>query len=69
METFINFMNGALGRFARLVLGLAPFFVDLFALGGGTAGYVVALIGLAPIALGMWGRRLPEIVAPEIKHA
>ncbi len=68
MNILINFMNSTLGRAARVVLGLALIYVGL-ALVGGTAGLIVAVIGLAPIAMGAWGRCLLEAVAPQAKRA
>ena len=58
MKALINFMNGGLGRVARVVLGLALVYVGLFVLGAGLTGYVVALIGLVPIIMGFWGNCL-----------
>ncbi len=68
MKALINFMNGGFGRIARVVLGLVLEYVGLFMLGG-TAGVILAVVGLAPIAMGLWGRCLLEAVAPQAKHA
>ncbi len=68
MNALINWMNSTLGRAARVVLGLALIYVGL-AVVGGAAGLIVALIGLAPIAMGVWGRCLLEAVAPQAKRA
>ncbi len=70
MIGLIGFMNGAAGRAARVLLGLALIAWGLTSLGG-TTGLVVAVIGLLPIAMGIWGRCLLEIVAPRpaSKHA
>jgi len=69
MKALIDFMNGGLGRAARVVLGIALVYVGLFSLGGGATGYIVALIGLAPIVMGVWGRCLLEVASPQTKHA
>ncbi len=69
MNALINFMNGGIGRAARVVLGLALVYSGLFLAGGGLAGYVVALIGFIPIAMGVWGRCLLEFAFPQAKHA
>lgn len=61
MKTLVNFMNSIAGRAARIVLGLALVYVGLVSVGG-TTGYVVAAIGLLPIALGLWGRCVLELV-------
>ncbi len=63
MIGLIGFMNGAVGRAARVVLGLALVAWGLLSLGG-TTGIAVAVIGLLPIAMGLWGRCLLELVAP-----
>ncbi len=54
MNGLINLMQGIAGRALRVVLGLALIYVGL-AVVGGTAGIVVAVIGLLPIAMGVWG--------------
>jgi hypothetical protein len=64
MKALINFMNGGAGRIARVVLGFALVYAGLFAFGGGLAGYVVALIGLVPIIMGIWGHCLVELAIP-----
>ncbi len=62
MSAFINFMNGGIGRSARIVLGLALIYVGLVTLGGGTTGYIVAAVGLVPIVLGVSGRCMVEFL-------
>ena len=54
MKGLIDFMQGAFGRVLRVVLGLVLIYAGL-ALVGGTAGIVIAVIGLVPIAMGVWG--------------
>ncbi len=54
MNGLINLMQSIAGRALRVVLGLALIYVGL-AVVGGTAGIVVAVIGLLPIAMGVWG--------------
>ncbi len=68
MNALVNFMNSTLGRAARVVLGLVLIYEGLVLVGGG-AGIIVAVIGLAPIAMGAWGRCLLEAVAPQAKGA
>ncbi len=67
MNALVNFMNTTVGRALRVVLGLALIYVGL-ALVGGTAGLIVAIIGLVPIAMGAWGHCLLELVAPQAKR-
>jgi hypothetical protein len=54
MAGLIDFMQGTAGRILRVVLGLALIYVGLTIVGG-TIGIVVAVIGLLPIAMGVWG--------------
>jgi hypothetical protein len=50
MKNFATFMAGTTGRIIRAVAGLALIAIGL--LMGTTAGYVVAAIGLLPLAAG-----------------
>jgi hypothetical protein len=61
MSSLTQFMNSAAGRIARVLLGVVLIVVGLNSIGGG-AGYVVAAIGLVPIALGLSGRCLIEFL-------
>lgn len=61
MKTVIQFMNSLTGRAVRILLGLALIFVGLASIGG-TLGTVVAVIGLLPIALGIWGHCILELI-------
>jgi hypothetical protein len=61
MKGLIDFMQSTVGRILRIVLGLALIYVGL-AVVGGTAGIIVAVIGLLPIALGVWGPCLLSFV-------
>ncbi len=68
METLAKFMNTTLGRALRVVLGVALIFTGL-AVVGGTAGLIVAIIGLAPIGMAAWGHCLLEAAAPKAHGA
>jgi hypothetical protein len=68
MSGVIEFMNGSVGRGVRIILGVALIAFGLLSLGG-TIGLVVALIGLIPLVMGLWGRCLIELVAPSAHHA
>ena len=59
MTSIITFMNGGIGRSVRFLLGVGLIVYGLFGLGS-TAGTLVAAIGLAPIALALWGHCLLE---------
>jgi hypothetical protein len=54
VKGLIGFMQGTVGRILRVVLGLVLIYVGL-AVVGGTAGIIVTVIGLVPIAMGVWG--------------
>jgi hypothetical protein len=53
MNGFVTFMASTAGRVARIVAGLALIAVGLMMMGG-TAGIVVAVIGLVPLAAGLF---------------
>jgi hypothetical protein len=61
MHAFVAFMNQLVGRAIRVVAGLVLIYLGLAALGG-TGGAVVALVGVVPLVMGLWGRRLVEFV-------
>lgn len=62
MLSLIHVLNGAVGRLLRVALGVALIGYGLVVLGG-TAGVMLAAVGLVPIGLGVWGRCLLEVVA------
>ncbi|GAC1320176.1 MAG: hypothetical protein NVSMB25_12110 [Thermoleophilaceae bacterium] len=67
---FVDFMRGSAGRLLRIVAGLALIIIGLAAVGG-TGGVIIAIVGLVPLAAGifnfclfgpvfgvdLWGRR------------
>ena len=62
MNGLVSFMNGVWGRILRIVLGLALIYWGWGVLGLTTAGIVVAIIGLVPLIMGLWGHCLLEFV-------
>lgn len=50
---FVNFMRSNAGRLLRIVAGLALILVGLFVIGG-TGGVIVAIVGLVPLAAGIF---------------
>jgi hypothetical protein len=50
---FVKFMSSGAGRLARIVAGIVLILVGLLAIGG-TAGIVIAIIGLVPLAAGVF---------------
>ena len=67
MASFVVFMNGAFGRWLRIVLGIALAMYGLLVVGG-TGGLVIAAVGLVPIALGLWGHCVPEFFFRRASH-
>jgi hypothetical protein len=61
MKDQISFMQGTVGRTLRVVLGLVLIYAGL-AVVGGTAGSIVAVIGLLPIVKSVWRPCLPGFV-------
>ena len=53
-QRFVEFMRGASGRIARVALGLGVGAAGLLLIGG-TAGTVMAIFSLMPIASGVTG--------------
>lgn len=47
-----QFLSGPAGRGVRVVAGLALIAVGLGPVGGGMTGYIIAIVGLVPIAAG-----------------
>ncbi len=68
MNTLISFMQNNVGRALRVILGVALIYAGLFVVGG-TLGLVVAIIGLLPIAMGVWGPCLLGFVFKQPKRA
>jgi len=62
MATLIAFMNGFWGRAIRIVLGVVLMGYGFLGLGG-TTGLIIAIIGLIPLVMGIWGRCLLELLS------
>ncbi|MCL4465690.1 MAG: DUF2892 domain-containing protein [Chloroflexi bacterium] len=62
MASTIRFLNSWVGRAARVVLGLALIYWGWFLNGSSTLGIVVAVVGLVPIAMALWGRCLLQFL-------
>lgn len=67
MNNLIHFMNGGIGRVTRIVLGLVLVYLGLVTMGNSIAGYAVAIVGLLPIVMGIWGRCVLEFAFPQAK--
>ncbi len=68
MTELVNFMNTGAGRALRVVLGLVLMYIGMAVLGG-TVGWIVAIVGLVPIAMGLYGHCLIEYLLPNARHA
>lgn len=63
MAGLFTFMNSMAGRILRIVLGLVLIWLGLLGpLAGSTGGVIVAIIGVVPIVMGIWGRCLLQFV-------
>ncbi len=51
--SFVDFMRGTSGRLLRIVAGIALILIGLLAIGG-TGGIILAIIGLVPLAAGIF---------------
>lgn len=61
MAALIAFMNGFWGRAIRIVVGIVLIGYGLLGLGG-TTGLIIAVVGVIPLAMGIWGRCLLELI-------
>lgn len=68
MNALISFMQSYAGRALRVILGLVLIYAGLF-IGGGLLGTIVAIIGLVPIIMGIWGPCLLGFIFRQPKHA
>ena len=53
MDGFVNFMASTNGRILRIVAGIALIALGLLSVGG-TLGIVIAVIGVLPLAAGLF---------------
>jgi hypothetical protein len=68
MDKFFVIMEGPFGRVLRVVLGLVLIYLGLGRMSG-MGGRVVAIAGLLPIAMGLWGPCLVHLAARRMKRA
>ena len=63
MAGFLDFMRSGAGRILRIVLGLVLIWLGLMGpLAGSTGGAIVAVIGVVPIVMGVWGPCLVQFL-------
>jgi hypothetical protein len=62
MKKFFEIMEGTFGRSLRVAMGAALVYLG-FARMTGTSGWIVAVVGLLPIAMGLWGPCLVHLAS------
>ena len=68
MDKFFEVMEGPFGRVLRVVLGVVLIYLGLGRMSG-IGGRVVAVAGLLPIAMGLWGPCLVHLAVRRLKRA
>ena len=68
MEKFFEVMEGPFGRALRVALGAVLIYFGLARMSG-MGGRVVAIAGLLPIAMGLWGPCLVHLAARRLRRA
>jgi len=61
MTSFINFMEAPTGRVIRVLVGAALMLWGFGFAGGTPVGLAVGIVGILPVATGVWGGCLPEL--------
>ncbi len=68
MGKFFEIMEGPVGRVLRVVLGMVLVYAGLARVDG-NGGRVLAIIGLLPIAMGLWGPCLVHLAVRRLGRA
>jgi hypothetical protein len=68
MDKFFDVMEGSVGRGLRLALGIVLVYFGIARMGG-TGGTILAIAGLLPIAMGLWGPCLLRLALRGFKRA
>lgn len=68
MDTFFKFMEGPVGRVLRILLGMVLVYVGIGRMTG-VGGQILALVGLLPIAMGLWGPCLLHLAMRRLHRA
>lgn len=68
MDKFFEVMEGPFGRVLRVALGAVLIYFGLGRMNG-SGGRVVAIAGLVPIAMGLWGPCLVHLAARSLRRA
>lgn len=64
LDRVVRMMNTVWGRGARVLLGLALIGSGAGVVGGTPGGLALVLVGLIPLAMGLWGQCLVEAAVP-----
>ena len=67
MDKFFNVMERPFGRALRVVLGIGLVYFGIGRIGA-TGGRILALAGLLPIAMGLWGPCLAHVAVRRFKR-
>jgi len=68
MDKFFEIMEGPFGRVLRVALGVVLIYLGLGRISG-AGGRVVAIAGLLPIAMGLWGPCLVHLAVRRLRRA
>jgi hypothetical protein len=68
MEKFFEVMEGPLGRVLRVALGLVLIYFGLARMSG-MGGPILAIAGLLPIVMGLWGPCLVNLAIRRLRQA
>lgn len=68
MDKFFEVMEGPVGRLLRVALGILLIYVGLGRMSG-MGGRVLAIAGLLPIAMGLWGPCLVHLAIRRLRRA
>ena len=68
MEKFFEVMEGPIGRVLRVALGVALIYLGLGRMSG-MGGRILAIAGLLPIAMGLWGPCLVHLAVRRLRRA
>jgi hypothetical protein len=68
MDKFFAVMEGPIGRLLRVVLGIVLIYLGLVRMSG-MGGRLVAIAGLLPFAMGLWGPCLVHLSIRRLNRA
>ena len=68
MDKFFEVMEGPIGRVLRVALGAVLIYLGLARMSG-TGGRILAIAGLLPITMGLWGPCLVHLAARRLRRA